>query len=307
MAELKRRSPKGWGKYKKLDKGWADYVEREILADMLKTFPTSKGMTQKKVAQLLVNNGWIETLQRHTWRSARAAGLEIGYEEFKNNLLAQKMYDGKVVNSWKNSYVREVSKKMTNRIKEKTKTLNQRIAVLNKSKDLGEVSAIFKTVKNPPKVIKSKLAVLKANFDTLSESQQKKRLGEISAFVIKDIKEVQYKAVVVDTADKVNKFQGKRIAQDQFQRASNQGLAVTAAKSTVAVKGKPEAVVVGFWSLSPTHVEHYYPDGDDPCEIHAEHDAGYGAGSYVGFIPIPVKDSHFGCACSLRLEVMEKR
>jgi len=306
MAELKRRSPKGWGKYKKLDKGWVNYVEKQILADMLKTFPSSKGMTQKKVAQLLVNNGWIETLQRHTWRSARAAGSELGYEAFKNNLLSQKLSSGKTINSWKNSYVREMAKKMVKSVKGKTAKLNRTISKIKAGDSVAVLSKALKDVKNPSKGIKAKLAVLKSN-NSLTEAQKKKRYDEIASFIIKDIKEVQYKAVVVGTTEKVNAYQGKRIAQDQFQRASNKELAKIASAGVVAVKGKPEAVVVGFWYLSPTHVEHYFDGGEDPCEIHANNDDGYGKGSHVGFIPIPVEDSHYGCGCSLKLEVLEKK
>lgn len=306
MADLERRSPKGWGKYKKLDKGWVDYVEKQILADMLKTFPTSKGMTQKAVAQLLVNNGWIETIQRHTWRSARAAGLDVTYEAFKNDLLKQRLASGKVINSWKNSYVREMAKKMTKSIKSKAAKLNKTIASIEKGDSVNVLSKALKSVKSSSKGIKTKLAVLKSS-NSLTEVQKKKRYTEVATYIVNDIKEVQYKAVVVSTTSKVNTYQGKRIAQDQFQRASNKELKKVAKKGVIAVKGKPNAVLVGIWRLSPTHTTHYYSGGEDPCEVHASHDAGYGKGSHVGDIPIPVDDSHYGCACSLELVVMKKK
>lgn len=294
----------GQGEFTKLTKGWESYVFKSLYPKLLKEFPDTKGMTQKKVAKFLVDQDWIEEVQRYTWRSARASGLQVGYTEFKESLLNQKMYDGKVVNAWKNSYVTEMSRKMTRSIKKKALTLNQRLTRLDSTDSIAYVSELFKTIENPPKGLTKQVRVLKRDWDILTDAQKAKKLAPLKSAIKSDITTNQYKAVVRDTVDKVNNFQGKRIAQDQLQRANNDVLETKA--DVIKTEKRPEAVLVGFWSLSPTHKSHYYK-GQDPCEKHAKNDDGYGKGSHVGFIPYPVKDSHIGCKCTMKLKVMAKK
>lgn len=292
----------GQGDFIKLTKGWESYMFKTLYPRLLKAFPDTKRMTQKKVASFLVDQDWIEEVQRYTWRSARASGLKMGYTEFKESLLNQKMYDGKIVNSWKNSYVSEMSRKMTRRIKKKTLTLNQRLTKLDTTDSVKYVGELFATIENPPKGLTKQMRVLQRDWETLTDAQKTKKLASFKNVIKNDITTKQYNAVVRDSVDKVNNFQGKRIAQDQLQRANNEVLEV---KSDVLKDGKrPKAVLVGFWSLSPTHKSHYYK-GQDPCEKHAKNDDGYGKGSHVGKIPYPVRDSHVGCKCSMKLKVME--
>ena len=141
----------------------------------------------------------------------------------------------------------------------------------------------------------------------LTEAQFAKELKAVKKIVAVDIAGAQYAKATKDTFKTVNAYQGKRLAQDQLQRANNDQL-VAKVKAGVAKKGDRKLVQVGYWRLSPSHTEHYYPYGEDPCEIHASHDEGYGEGGYTDEnIKIPVLDSHFGCMCSVTLEVVEKK
>lgn len=292
---------KGQGKFKKLTKGWEKFVMKDLLNDFLTQWPTTEGLTQKRVAQLLVRSDWIEKLQRYTWRSARLSGVEISYDDFKDSLTKYLTYEGTTINAWSNSHVRPVAAKLTKRVKKHTRILNQRLTKLADTDDIDYVIELLGTIDKPKKGIKKKARILKRDFENLSQVMKAKRLNELKDYIKEDITTNQYKAVVVDSFDKVNNFQGKRIAQDQLQSANNDVLGDKQIELKEEVKKNSKLTLVGFWTLSPTHKFH---QKNDPCEKHASADAGYGKGSHTGTIPIPVKDSHFGCKCKVVLKVI---
>jgi len=301
---------KGSGTFNKLTLDWQAFVNKELYNAILKEFPFGTKMTQKSVAKLLVNESWIEKVQLYTWRSARASGLEISFEDFKTQLVKYKLYDGKSINAWKNSYEPRIGKKFAVSVKSGADKLASRIKRLESGYDVATLNTMFKTVATDSdgyKSIRAKLKQLNANWDVLAEEDRIKKYTEISNYISTDIRDNQYPALVKDRTKSVLAYQGKRLAQDQLQRANNEVLMNDMGeKLSEVVDAKEDVILVGFWTLSSTHKHHYYPGGD-PCERHANHDAGYGKGSYVGDIPIPVKDSHYGCKCGMKLKVLIKK
>jgi hypothetical protein len=307
----------GQGEFTKLTKKWQQFVNNELFKEIIKEFPYGSKITNKAVATLLVNNSWIEKVQLYTWRSARASGWDISFEDFKKHVVDQvygyKTVDGvrvDIKNGWKNSYESKIAQKFVNAIKNGSFSLQDRVKKLESGKaDLSYVESVFKTVPKDSegyKTINANLKQLKSMGETMSEYDFNKIKKEIEVYVATNIKEVQYGMLVKQKTDTVLNYQGKRLAQDQLQRANNNMLLEDGTKKENSIGGNPDLILVGYWTLSPTHTHHYYPGGD-PCERHANHDAGYGKGSYVGDIPVPIIDSHYACKCKVSLKVMEKK
>lgn len=300
---------KGSGTFNKLTLDWQAFVNKELYNAILKEFPFGTKMTQKSVAKLLVNESWIEKVQLYTWRSARASGLDISFEEFKKQLVKYKLYDGKTINAWSNSYEPKIGKKFALSVKSGADKLVSRIKRLESGYDVTTLNTMFKTVSTDSdgyKSMRAKLKQLNANWDVLAEEDRIKKYTEISNYISNDIRDNQYPALVNDRTKGVLAYQGKRLAQDQLQRANNDLIDEEAKSLKEEVDAKEDVILVGFWTLSSSHKHHYYPGGD-PCERHANNDDGYGKGSHVGDIPIPVKDSHYNCKCNLKLKVLPKK
>lgn len=299
---------KGEGEFKKQMLKWQKFVNDDIQKAIINEFPFGTKITKKAVAKLLVDKSWIEKVQLATYRSAVASGLDITFEEFKVNLTKQKMYDGKVINSWKNSYEPNISKKFVTLVNRDISKLNDRVSKLNTA-ELDYVVSVFKTVPTKSsgyKEANSKLKYLIANKDVLSELEYTKQLNVVREYISNNIKDVQYNAVVAQRTKSVLAYQGSRLIQDQFVIANNVMTENEMETKREDIGGKEDLILVGYWKLSPSHKDHPYPGGD-PCPRFANHDAGYGKGSHVGDIPIPKKDTHFGCLCRLTLKVEKKK
>jgi len=291
-----RKYPKGWGKYSKLTKGWENYIFKKLYPKFLKEFPTTKGMTQLSVAKWLVEQDWIEEVQRYTYRAVVATGRKISFKEFQQELMRYETYDGKTINAWKNSYERAVARRMVHRMKTQTRILNQRLGKLGNTTDIAYIRELADTMVNPPKKFKRRIRKLETNRDGMTDAQYNRELNAIKSVIANDIEDDQYKELTKETFDKVNNYQGKRLSQDQLQRANND----VAETKMQEVEDSPreDIIMEGEWKLSPSHKKHYFKGGD-PCEKHAKERYFYGED-----IPVPVKDSHFGCKCSLTLKVI---
>lgn len=298
----------GMGTFKKEISKWQKFVNDELQKAILNEFPFGTKLNKKAVAKLLVDNNWIEKVQLATWRSARASGLEISFEDFKKELTKQKMYDGKVINSWKNSYEPNIGRKFATIVNANVSHLIDRVGKLPTA-DLSYVTSVFKTVPTSSEGYKqanAKLKYITANASVLSEYEYTKQLNEVKEYISNNIKDVQYVEVIKQKTNSVLGFQGRRIMQDQFVIANNTITEKIMEEKTKEVEDKEDLILVGYWKLSPSHKYHPYPGGD-PCPRFANHDAGYGKGSFVGDIPIPKKDSHYGCLCSMTLKVEKKK
>lgn len=303
----KKQYPKGFGKFRSLTKDWESWVMDTLYPRFIKEFPNTKGMTQKKVATWLVEQNWIEEVQRFTYKSYIASsGSDISFKDFQEFLYKYNTLDGKDINAWKNSYERQVARRMVRRLKKISRVLNQRLAKLEGTDSVSYLASLSKTMVDKPKGFDRRIR--KLSTQSLTEAQYDKELKAIKSIIANDITNAQYDKFTEETFDKVNNYQGRRISQDQFQRGSIENAKEQISKDQQKVEESDrELIQVGYWRLSPSHTHHYHPGGD-PCERHASHDEGYGEGGYTGSnIKIPVSDSHFGCMCSLELKVVEKQ
>lgn len=307
IDKLPRKYPKGWGKYKKLTAKWERYVENKIYTSLIKQFPDTKNMTIIKVARMLVENSWIEEVQRYVYLSAIAGGYTGKFKDFQKEMARLKTEDG-IVNAWANSYEREVAKRMIKRMKKHNRVLK------NRAETISKIDEPSKYLYNNVKAVGSKELLrkyhkLEQKWDILTSKQQKEQIKSIKDAVVKDITVNKYNELAKETTEKVNEYQGKLLSKDTLVRENNKQVDKLYKENKTKIdESNKKLVQVGYWRLSPEHKPHYYPGGEDPCEIHALHDEGYGAGGYTGDnIKIPVIDSHFGCKCSVELVVMEKK
>ena len=280
----------GWSKYTKLQKEWESYINKEILPSLLKSFPSTKGMTQIKVAKLLVKHKWIEKVQEYTHKSVLATGRKVGFEEFQNELMTFKTLDGKIINAWENSYERAVAQKMVRRLKSGAKDITSDIALLDKATDFAALRKLPLTNELKKKLRKLELA-------SLTSIQHKKELELIKESIRTSIIRDRFKELTEDTVDKVNKYQGDRLAQNQFQYSRGEQI-----EMEIGEPKRPQLTLQGIWTLSAFHKPHYIKGGVDPCEVFAKQKY-----FYDDDIPIPVKSTHFGCRCSMTTKVIEKR
>ena len=307
INKLPRQYPKGWGKYKKLTAKWEKYVEDKIYASFVKQFPNTRDMTIIKVARMLVEHKWIEEVQRYVYLSAVAGGYTGKFKDFQKEMSRLKTEDG-IVNAWANSYEREVAKRMIKRMKKHDVVLKKR------AKNISKIDEPSKYLYNNVKAVGSKELLqqyrkLEQQWDTLTAKRQKEQLKNIKDIVVEDITVNKYNELAKETTEKVNEYQGKFLSKDALVRENNKQTEKQYKKNETKIENSDKKLVqVGYWRLSPEHQPHYYPDGEDPCEIHALHNEGYGPGGYTGDnIKIPVIDSHFGCKCSVELVVVEKK
>ena len=312
MSKSNRRYPKNWGKYLKEQRIFEKYVEDVIFKEFLEVFPATAKITQLEVARWLVSKKWMENLQVYAYKSAVVAGYTGKFREFTDSMRFLPIEDG-TVSAWANSYERVVAKRLVNRVKKNTKKLNSDVKIIEGAKisDLNSVKRVVSKMTAQTKATKLAIAKLEKEGTTMTESAVKKQLNIIKKEVEKDNIRNKYPAIVKESTDKVNKHQGKLVAQDLFMKQTNKTLVADAEKKKADAIGndsKRELVLVGYWRLSPSHEPHYTKDGVDPCEVFANNDDGYGKGSHTeDNIKYPVTDSHFGCKCSLELVVEEKR
>jgi len=300
----------GQGEFSKLTSKWQQFVNDEIFNVIVKEFPYGTKITKKAIATLLVDKSWIEKVQLYTWRSARASGLDISFDDFKKQLTKQKIFDGKFVNAWKNSYESKISPKFATAINKGISRFSERLSKLDSGDyTLNYLTDLFNTVSKDSdgyKVINSTLKNLIANADVMSVLDIDKAKTKVADYISNNIKNVQYVTLIKDKTKSILDYQGRRLAQDQLQQANVDILIDNISVKKEQIKSDKEVILVGYWELSPTHKSHYYPGGD-PCERHANNDDGYGKGSHIGNIPIPKKDSHFACKCKVTLKVELKK
>ena len=291
---------KGWGKFKKYTKTWENFVMKEVYPEVLKRFPTTKGMTVQKVASILVEMDYIEKFQRYAYKSWIAGGIDNPppFREWtKQRMRFKPSGTKKTVNIWKNNSVHETARRVVRSIKKDARHFNERLNNLKKG-DPAYIKSVFATIENPSKEMKRLLRKLE---DGTITDKQKQALMD---YIAKDITTNQYKKSVHQSIDSGANFWGKRLSQDQLTEANIESWEKTV--DTVETE-KRKTVLVGYYSLSPSHKKHYYPGGVDPCEKWANHtDPKFGKGAWRGDdIKIPKKDTHFGCKCSLKLVVEE--
>jgi len=300
----------GQGEFKKLTVKWQKFVNDELFNAIVKEFPYGTKITKKAMATLLVDQSWIEKVQLYTWRSARASGLNISFDNFKQSLINYKTIDGKSINAWKNSYESKIAPKLVTALNKGASRFGERLAKLSSGEyTLTYLKDLLKTVPTDSDGYKAINATLKnmiAKEGVMSQLDMDKARAEVAGYISDNIRNVQYASLIKEKTKSVLDYQGRRLAQDQLQEANVNMLVDNIANEREQVKGKEEVVLVGYWTLSPTHKSHYYAGGD-PCERHANNDDGYGKGSHVGNIPIPKKDSHFGCKCKVTLKVELKK
>jgi len=295
-----KKYPRGWGKYKKLTKGWEKYIFDQLYPKFVKEFPTTKGMTQAKVSKWLVDQDWYNTIKVYTYKSYVASGMtDMTFREYVAHLARFNTYDGKKINAWKNSQVHSVARNMVNRLKKGARHFNERLTKLQKTDSVAYLKQLSTTMVEPPKGFSKRLRNLEIG--NMTDAQYKKELNYVKAVIEKDIIEKQVPLHTKDTFDKVNNFQGKRISQDQLQYGNNKILEEEKTKHETKIDGSGEELILeGQWFLSPSHKKHYFKGGD-PCKKFAKQRYFYGED-----IPEPVKDSHFGCRCRVELKVITK-
>ena len=291
-----RAYPKGIGTYKKLTKAWENYNN-----SLVDEFLSLDKVTQKEVGKLLVKNNWFDKILSYAWRSYLATGLSVlpdGTRATKENfgvyLKFYETYDGKKVDAIKNSAVPKMSQSIAKKLKKGIKEQSLIINTINTTDDVAYISKIFKRIDKPTKAQKKALSQFKADPNSVKKSDT------IKGIIVSDIKTNQYKATVENMVEKTMKYQGKRLSQDQWQRSNNEFLIKKVKDGKKEVRASDnELILEGEWKLSPEHTSHM---ANDPCEEYADIRFFYG-----GDIPIPIRDTHFGCQCSLRTRVIEKK
>ena len=294
-----RRNPNGWSKYTKYTKDWESYVMEDLYSKYLIEFGPSTPITQKKVTTWLVENDWMEEIQKYAYKSVTATGRVISFSDFKKELEHFTTYEGDTINAWKNSTERAVSRRMVKRIKQNNRVLSSRLKDLEKTTDVKYLRDISKTMVDKPSGFDKRLRRLETNIDGMTEAQINAEFFYFKRVIKDDVIEKQYPAHVKETFDSVNNYQGKRLSRDQLQYSNNLMLADKHAEMSKSLKD--DEVVRGEWKLSTHHKTHYYKGGTDPCEKFASKRYFYGDN-----MPVPVKSTHMSCSCSMTLTTVKK-
>lgn len=303
--------------YKNELKVWNKWVRGKLTRSFIKKYPNfilNKTPTQKELATFLVDQSWIENVQKFVYKSAKSSGLKMSFKDFKVALTRQEV-NGKVMNVWSNNYERNIVRPMLRSIKSRTTKLTNRYNTVTRfTVDKFRTSPttlkhLFSTIDIPD--IKNKKAYaeyvaqrnrvnrLLAGVKTMDDYEINKLLSSVKEYIHSDILNNKQPKAIADALDKSLGCRGKRLAQDQLQRANNEVLKKDIAKKQKHLKD--DEVLVVYSSLSPSHTYH---GDDDPCPIHAKHDEGYGRGGYRAD-RAPLLPYHIGCKCNQTLKIFK--